>query len=92
MNITASTHLKTQVVTYSSSNGNTLSLCPDCIARYESTAWPMDHRGASYSSISRGLHSSHCQECGAGLTHSEHDLLADNGVIAPRNNASRSIP
>lgn len=54
----------TPVVTYISTFGATINVCPKC----ESVRpWPKDSHGAEYAQVSRGLHAGGCDLCGAGL-------------------------
>ena len=56
--------MKKRVITYQSPSGNTLSLCAQCIASFESAGnWPFDENKQDYCTVSRGLHSGVCNIC-----------------------------
>ena len=50
-----------KVVTYTSSSGSKINVCPGCERRFRRLGeWPRDERGEEYATVSHGLHLGIC--------------------------------
>lgn len=56
-----------KVVTYTSSSGSKINVCPGCERRFRRLGeWPRDARGEEYATVSHGLHLGICDTHSGG--------------------------